>query len=301
MPEAIPLVGLSIALLIEVCELMLILALLFIWRQTFGALFKLAADALTFKINTHTGFSKTFHLGGPFSRADYAITTWLNAEKAGLDIEIGATWHALQAAWTATAESLQWLARETADTLDWFSEVKLPKWAKYILAAGLPAALLTKLIASAVSHLRPEIHKSVKVVERAVPNTVTRIIRYAVPATLPIALGLPKIRTDITNLWKWRLRAEKRIGKVEKFAAAGVFAGLLANAIGVPLRCVRKGNLGRVSRRLCGMDTSYLEGLLAGGLLIVGTLSVVEFTEELRSVEDEAVQIMGRLVREFPA
>jgi hypothetical protein len=48
------------------------------------------------------------------------------------------------------------------------------------------------------------------------------------------------------------------------------------------------------------MDASLLESLLGDALLIVGTLSVVTFAKEMLAIEDEAVAIMRKLVKEIP-
>ena len=89
--------------------------------------------------------------------------------------------------------------------------------------------------------------------------------------------------------------------KLEALLGAAGFAAVLANALGITTRCVRSGNVGKAVRRLCGMDASLLEDLLAGVLLIEGVVSVVAFTEALQEIETEAVNVLGGLIKEWPS
>jgi hypothetical protein len=66
------------------------------------------------------------------------------------------------------------------------------------------------------------------------------------------------------------------------------------------VNCVRKGNIGKVARRLCGLDGALVDLLLLETTLIVGAVSVVEFAEALLVIEDEALKIAHTLIKEFP-
>jgi hypothetical protein len=293
-------VGLSLALFVELLGWAIVASLLVIWRQTFGAALQYIADLMTFTVNTHLHYKKTFDLGRPFRVADSAITTWLEAERDGLSIEIGWTWHALQETWHATASAVEWLTHETADTLEWIERVKLPRWAKWAATAALPAALLTKLIAAAVSHLKPGILREIKVVEHAVPQTITKVLRYAAPVALPIPLGIPRLRHRVKDVEDEVRNLRKSLRHPATWIGAAAAAGIIANALGLSKRCVRRGNLGRAARQVCGMDSSLLGTLLSDALVIAGAISVVEFAEGLLTIEDEAVGILSAGIREFP-
>jgi hypothetical protein len=73
---------------------------------------------------------------------------------------------------------------------------------------------------------------------------------------LPHGIGIPE------SWVRWRTRVDRRLTKVEGIAAAGVMAGLMANVLGVSARCLRSGNVGKMSRALCGAPTRALEDLL---------------------------------------
>ena len=116
---------------------------------------------------------------------------------------------------------------------------------------------------------------------------------HAITAVLPhtLPLNLPKSLTDI----------RKRLRHLERIGVGAIGVGALAMALGrLRLGWLRCRNVGRVGRRVCGMDASLLESLLLDSFAVLSVVSVVEFANDLRAVEDEALTIMGRLVREFP-
>lgn len=117
---------------------------------------------------------------------------------------------------------------------------------------------------------------------------------HALTAVLPHTLPIPFGRTIAG------IRA--RLRRLERSLPAAVGIAAVIAAIGrLGLGFLRCGNVKKMGKRVCGMDTSLLDSLLLDTLAIFSVLSVVEFTHELRSVEDEALKLMGRLVKEFPS
>lgn len=117
---------------------------------------------------------------------------------------------------------------------------------------------------------------------------------HALTHAIDHALPIPHVPT-FPNIWK-RLRA------LERKLAVPVGIGLVVAALGrLGLGWLRCNRVRQVGRALCGFDTNLLDSLLLDGIAIFSLLSVVEFAKELRAVEDEAVAIMGKLVREWPA
>jgi hypothetical protein len=269
------------------------------WSHSVGYLLQWLSDhaRINFSVlHKHVGLD----FGGPFRAVDREVVSALQAWADGAEIEFGYCLHGLEQVGRYMAQAIDFLARETSETFDWLVNVHIPKWVKYAAGASLPVAWLTKLIAGQIAKAIPHLRNEYHTIERQLPGKVITIFKYASIAALPGLLGLPKIHGDITNLWKWRTKAEKRLHKVEGIAAAGVFAGLLANALGVATRCVRKGNIAKTARRICGLDPNLLENLLLDGLAIVGAISVVEFAEGMLAIEDEAVKILSLGIREFP-
>lgn len=153
--------------------------------------------------------------------------------------------------------------------------VRLPK---------LSAATARALVAAAVAtYVRPYLadlrwlHRHFSALTQAIPR--------ALP--IPTVPAIPNLR--------------KRIGRLEKIAAAGLGVAVVARALSrLRVGWIRCNKVGRLGRAACGLDEGLLESLLTDALAIFSVVSVVEFARELRAVEDEAIGIMGRLVREWP-
>lgn len=108
----------------------------------------------------------------------------------------------------------------------------------------------------------------------------------------PLPLPLPRSWPNVL----------RRLKRLERLTAAGVAAGAVALALGrLGLGWIRCRNVTKAGKRLCGMDTALLDELLLGTVAIIGAASVVEFAKGLQAIEDEAIAVMGKLVREWPA
>lgn len=116
---------------------------------------------------------------------------------------------------------------------------------------------------------------------------------HALEAVIPRTVPLPTV-PSIPNL-------RKRVARLEKLLAAGVGVAVVLRALArLRLGWLRCNKVGRLGRAACGLDEGLLESMLTDALAIFSVISVVEFARELRAVEDEAIGIMGRLVREWP-
>lgn len=117
---------------------------------------------------------------------------------------------------------------------------------------------------------------------------------HALTAVLPRALPIPHVPT-FPNIWK-RIRALEH-----KLAVPLGIAAVVAALGRLGLGWIRCNKVRRLGKAACGLDENLLESLLLGATAIFSVVSVVEFAKEMRAIEDEAVNIMGRLVREWPA
>jgi len=125
-----------------------------------------------------------------------------------------------------------------------------------------------------------------------------KALTAAVAAGGAIALPFPRIGVKPRE-WTGVL---KRLKRLEKVAAGLGTAGLVLAALRrLRLGWLRCSNVGKVGRRLCGLDGSLLDSLLLDTVAILSVLSVVEFAEALLAVEDEAVKVLAFGIREFPA
>jgi hypothetical protein len=153
--------------------------------------------------------------------------------------------------------------------------VKLPKLSK-AAATALVSAAVAKWIHPYLSSLR-----------------WLRAHYHALTVAIPRALPIPQVPT-FPNIWK-------RIRALEHKLAVPVGIAAVIAAIGrLGIGWIRCNNVRKVGRSVCGLNPSLLESFLLDAATIFSIVSVVEFAKELRAVEDEAVTIMGRLVREWP-
>ena len=300
MPEVIPDLVLIIGLFFAVVGYLTARGLLATWTHSLGYVFAWLASQLP-DINTHIPGVPRINLKAPFQAIDNWVITALQTWADGAEIQMGYCLHGLEKVARYTAEALDFLARETDHTFDALVRVHLPKWAKAILAGALPIALLTKLIADqvrkALPTVRREIHTVTHTLEHVTVQTVKTVVRTSV-AFPPWVIRLPG---RVRGLEHDASQLGKRLRKVEGLFAAGVMAAVVANVLGVATRCLRSGNIGRSARQVCGADSSLIDSLLGDLLAITSVLSVVEFANELRAIEGEAIGIMGALVREWPS
>lgn len=153
--------------------------------------------------------------------------------------------------------------------------VKLPKLSK-AAATALVSAAVAKWIHPYLSSLR-----------------WLRAHFHALTVAIPRALPIPQVPA-FPNLWK-------RVRALEKSLAVPLGIAAVVAAIGrLGLGWIRCNKVRRLGKAACGFDDSLIEQFLLDALAIFGVVSIVEFAEGLRAIEDEAVGIMGSLVREWP-
>lgn len=292
------------------------------WNYTLGKMLLWLADELVFRVNLGIAHPR-IDLGGPFRSANKAVVGWIGEWADTFDAATGLFFH-------GAAVIGEWTARETAAIAGdlysfggWVAHVFVPAYVQGVTDVFHKATSTTTKVVSRVETKVIHVTRVIRVEAKqaaavAVPDVLApdlpaldwlrkhwKAVRRAAIGAAGLAGGLAlpgNIGRDWIGYTKRTFRIHRlRLNRLEKILGAAGFAALLANALGLASwRCVTRGNLGRLSRAVCGMDSSLLGSLLQDLLGIVGALSVVEFTNELRAVEEEAVAIMGKLVKEFP-
>ena len=250
--------------------------------------------------------------GGVTAYIAVKLTRWITHN-------IGAQWHDLERLGVTWFSGLyQWADLVVTNALEWplwlwrvqrwFLFVEIPKLIRAVphLATQVVHAVTTRVI-----HVERTIVKLPKLSKAAAKALVAAAVAtyvhpfladlqwlrrhfHALTAVLPRALPIPNIPA-IPNL-------RKRVKRLEKLLAAGLGIAVVLRALGrLRLGWIRCNNWRTAGRAVCGFDPRMLESLLADGLTIFSVLSVVEFANDLRTIEDEALGIMGKLVREWPA
>jgi hypothetical protein len=169
------------------------------------------------------------------------------------------------------------------------------------LYAAFPPALLARLIKA---HALPAIRQAGRVIVHEVTHTVTRTVTRIVGATAG-ALALPgyviHLPGRVGRLERDWSGLKARLRRLEHAAGAtGAVALFVAALSRLGLHWLRCRNVSKVGRAVCGTDTGLLTSLLGDALLIASAVSVVEFARELLAIEDEALVIAHRIIREFP-
>lgn len=108
--------------------------------------------------------------------------------------------------------------------------------------------------------------------------TLAEAVRRSVAAVIP---RVGRVERDLSGAWA-RIRSISR-----RLAPAAIVAGVVMALGRLRLGWVRCSRVGRVGRRVCAMDNSMLDALLAGTLVIVGTYSLVQFAELMQEVTDD--------------
>lgn len=98
-------------------------------------------------------------------------------------------------------------------------------------------------------------------------KALTGAVAAAGAIAIPGTLGIPWLWKEIHGLTKRNLSIFKRLRRAEALFGAAAMAAAMANALGLSSwRCITRGNIGRVSRALCGLSAGALQDLL--GLLV---------------------------------
>jgi len=232
--------------------------------------------------------------------------------------KVGAVWADAERLMVAWFSGLyQWLSLAIGQALVW--PITLYKFQTWLLWHGIPDAIRAALRG---------VHGAVTTVTKVLPTVTHTIVRLPkltkAQAKALLAASIGKIVLPYAPSLRW-LRAHlhalqaviahapaiprfpslsgilKRLKRLEKVTAVGVGVGLVAAALSrLGLGWIRCNNVKRAGRSVCGMDFNLLDSLLLDSLAIFGVISVVEFANGLRTIEDEAVTILRHGIREFP-
>lgn len=253
-----------------------------------GALIAGPTGALAVKMSSWI----THRIGEAFDDVNRLATTWLSAIYQYYDLVI-----------TNALEWPLWLWRLQR----WLLFAELPKLAKAVptLATKVVHSVTTRVVR--VERTIVKLPKLTRAQAKALIGAAvaTYIHPYladlqwlrrhfsALTHAIPRALPVPQFPT-FPNIWK-RLRALER-----KLTPAAVAALVVAALARMGLNWIRCNKTKRVGKAICGLDESLIDKFLLDALAIFGVVSIVEFAEGLLAIEDEAVSIMGSLVREWP-
>lgn len=282
----------------------------YIWKYTIGALMNWMAGAL----NIHAWFIH-WDIGGPLRSVSRDVEGWFMDQAAQNEAAMGYFWH-------ATAEVSSWMAAETVNLAN--DTLNMGKWLKNVFTPAYVegATHLWKSLTHSNTQRISHVETQVKTAQRAAHSAVLEGAPAAVAGHLrPIDREIAKQRKAIGaaaaagaigvahpggltgelealgDAWGWTRRNLRlhnlRLSRLEKLLGAAGIAAVMANALGLPnWRCITRGNLGRVSRAICGLSTTALQDLLG---LLVDALILVNICEVITLMEDGLSLIEGPL------
>lgn len=231
--------------------------------------------------------------------AENAISHALGSAAAGVENQIGRFWHALAREVESIGEAL-WLIAQTLGHLAVVGVDHVFLGHVYDLIRALQrridalaaraAHIVTTTTTKVVSVTKPIVTHVTKRVE-----VVSAAVEHAIAVDIPNLWHRERVLTDqLAKAWEWIRAHGKLIGE-----AAGVGAVAVALAR-LGFRWLTCRNVGKVGRQVCATDADILDQLLLDGLAVFGVLSVVEFAKVMRSIEDDAISLVGTMVREWP-
>lgn len=280
------------------------------WKHTLGWLFEGLAGLLDFSV-------WRFHvdLGGGLRALDEAVIRRLGAWAAQSEHAAGYFFHG--AAWIiewATYETAL-LARDTYRFADKLLNHTLPRWAKYAVLAAFPPALLAALVYDAIRKEYPNLKRLIRAaitagigtiaiprlheLERDLERLRAWLAKHKSAAAIlgavggAVALPWTHIFPRLKAIERWDGLTKKRLRRLEKILGAAGAAAIMANALGLSSwRCITRGNIGRVSRALCGLSTAAIEDILG---LLVDVFVLVNICETITLLEQGFSLIAGPL------
>lgn len=248
------------------------------WAASFGQLFYWLAAQID-KLPSVSVVGRTIGFGGvahAIRAASDSVYNWLGQAVQHTSAPFVAFVHYMA---DVLAKPAQQVALAVADTLHTLTVLRTQIIPRMIAAkvAWIPLHLarLSAQVASLAA--RAPVH-IVKQIEHTTATATKVIVNKAV------AIPFPRIR----NLEREAGALGKRIDRLaRRVAPAALAAAIVATIARTSWRWVRCGRVRRVGRQVCGMDDSILDSLLADTLLIVGTISLVEFAEGLQAGMDD--------------
>lgn len=275
------------------------------WRYTIGGVLTAIGSALP---HIHF-FSVHVNLGQPFIDLANTVSAALEGFAARSEAAAGYFFHT--AAWLlrTMALQLQDAVFATERAIHWLTGVFVPTYvhgvtdllhtatrttSKVVQRAETRVVHVTRIVRVEAAHVA-----RVTVPDVALPHVqewewITRhwkgLRRAVVGAAVGAAgLALPGwLSREWFGLTKRTLRIHNlRLSRLEKLLGAAGAAAIMANALGLPnWRCITRGNLGRVSRALCGLPTNFLNdllGLLADFFVLTNICTVLPWVESAAS------------------
>jgi hypothetical protein len=262
------------------------------YKFTLGPVLHLVADVLNTRIPV-IGVRPFGFLASGIQSFDSEIQGWLAAGIRASERGWAAVLHAHAVLWHDLTGALADLAEATQSRLSHLPraiiQTIIPAWVyplrttvhylqKLLARLEAKVATLPRIVTHAVTH------ETTKVVTRIERFTVVKVrtVVHAVPGiTAPAIPRVPALERTLHGIDATLKDALKRLTRPA--IAAAVVAALAT----LGMSWARCSRVKKAGKSICGMDDSLLESLLAGSLVLFGTISLVELAETFVSITEE--------------
>lgn len=264
--------------LLILCAALVLLGLQKGWQASFGRLFYALAASIALLptlviLNRHIGFGG---IANAIRAASDSIYNWLGQAVAFMTAPFSMFVRYMAQVLEAPALQAQLLAADVLHALTVLRRTLVPQMiASKVAWIPRHLARLEAQVASLVA--RAPVH-IVHNIEHVVAKTTQVVVTKAV------AIPFPRIG----RLEREGEALSKRIDRLaRRVAPAAIVAAVVVALSKVGAGFVRCAKVKKVGRQVCGMDNDLLDSLLADTLLVVGTISLVEFAEGLQAGMDD--------------
>ncbi len=245
-------------------------------RFIVGMLENLKLDAWFLSVNVGD------FLASRVKKIDHAMQTALGTALIQTEKPIVKFFHWMAFLVTGLGATIEQGATATFDALYHLRHVTIPH---ALRAANALAVKEAAKLRAAVNH---SIHAL---------NTAIHAAEHTITVTLPREIAQAEAKVGRTA--KQIARSNRRITTLEKALGLTALAGLAIKALSKRgFGCFFGRNGKTLGKQLCNVDPDFLDGLLAGALLLVGTVSLVEFAKEVGTVTEEASGLIHGFLRD---
>lgn len=251
-----------------------------------------------------------FNLGKPLAAIGDAITAAADAIDHAIASAVLACEGGIVFFWHQLAKQARWLGNLLGDMMEtietqwrWLLAALPPfaaLWEAVTVARKLPALL--RSLRQTVTYPTKIVRTSVRVLDTKATAAIGRLetevaaLRRAVAAAAAQAPAIPFPRIGNPSDDLAAIRAKVR--GLSKWLTAANAAAIVAAALGrLGLGWTRCQNTRRLGKNVCGMDPSLVDSLIADTLLVLGTVSLIEFAEGMQGLMGETASTIGSFWR----
>jgi hypothetical protein len=272
------------------------------WRNTVGGVF----DAMS-KVKINIKWAPDIHpfrfLGDINNTVEHSLSTWA----ALCEKQMGLALHYMAELYHVTANEVASLSENTLALGHHIIHHSIPDAIRTEVAYFLRRQHSTDAAVASTSAELAQLKKRTSAAQRTQTQTNTATHAQATTTTHDLAHTKAKVQevaqsvrpqtaviTQVVDVGSLPVpfgrtisQLKKRISRAEAWTAAGALSIAMANVLGLPNpRCLRDGPIGRVSRRLCGMPSNFLNdilGLLADFFILENICTVLPWVETAAS------------------